>query len=240
VRLHRYIAQCGLTSRRKAEDLIREGRVAVNGVTVRQMGVLVEPEDKVEVDGTQLSRPRRQVFLLNKPKGVVTTLSDPQGRPTIVKFLPPHAVGVKPVGRLDKDTDGVILLTNDGALAARLTHPRYGVEKEYEATVRGQVSDNDVERLAKGVCIKGGKTAPAQVEKLGWNEREDTTRLRIVLHEGRKRQVRLMAESVGHPVVSLTRVRFAFLRKRGMRPGECRSLTQEETARLERMVGLRP
>jgi 23S rRNA pseudouridine2605 synthase len=239
VRLHRFIAQCGLTSRRKAEDLIREGRVTVNGQVVTEMGVTVGPEDSVEVDGELLAPPRRQVFLLNKPKGAITTLSDPHGRLTIVKFLPSNAVGVKPVGRLDKDTDGVIVLTNDGSLASRLTHPRYGVEKEYEATVQGLVSDRDLQRLATGVWIPGGKTAPARVERLGYSEKDGTTRLRLVLHEGRNRQVRLMAESIGHPVVSLTRVRFAFLRKRGLRPGECRALSQEETSRLERLVGLR-
>lgn len=238
MRLHRFIAQCGVASRRKAEDLIREGRVSVNGEPVTAMGVTVGPEDVVEVDGTVLSQPSPEVYLLNKPKGTLTTLSDPGRRPTVAQLLPPSARAVKPVGRLDMDTDGLLLLTNDGDLAMRLTHPRYGVEKEYRAVVQGMPDARDIERLQRGVNVEGKKTAPAQAWVASASERAGTSVLTIILHEGRKRQVRLMCEAVGHPVVSLTRVRIGPFRLKGMRPGECRRLSEQDVARLRKLTGL--
>jgi 23S rRNA pseudouridine2605 synthase len=238
MRLHRYIAQCGVASRRKAEELIREGRVSVNGEPVTAMGVTVGPDDVVEVDGTTLAPPSPEVYLLNKPRGVLTTLSDPGRRPTVAQLLPPSARAVKPVGRLDMDTDGLLLLTNDGELAMRLAHPRYGVEKEYRAIVQGTPDARDLERLQRGVNIEGKKTAPAEAWLASASERAGTSVLQIVLHEGRKRQVRLMCEAVGHPVVSLTRVRIGPFRLKGMAPGQMRRLGVREVEALRRSVGL--
>ena len=237
-RLHVRIAHSGLCSRRAAEKLIQEGRVTVNGETVREMGLSVAPTDEVRVDGQKLVEARSYTLLLNKPKGVVTTLSDPQGRPTIVRFLPDYGVQLKPVGRLDMDTSGLLLVTNDGELAHRLMHPRYGVEKEYLAVVRGIPDEKALEKLRRGVYIEGGRTSPARVEMHPGEKSQNSRSLRITLHEGRKRQVRQMCEAVGHPVLSLKRVRFGPFLLRGMREGECRLLGKQEIEQLRRSVEL--
>lgn len=239
-RLHVRIAHAGLCSRRKAEELIREGRVAVNGEIVQEMGVTVSPDDEVRVDNKPIRQAKLYTLVLNKPRGVVTTLSDPQGRPTIRKWLPDYGVQLKPVGRLDMDTEGLLLVTNDGELANRLAHPRYGIEKEYLAVVRGVPSENSLERLRHGVVIEGGKTAPASVEMLRAERDQPNRALRIVLHEGRKRQVRQMCAAVGHPVISLKRVRVGPLFLKGLRPGECKLLGKKEVDQLRRLVGLEP
>lgn len=232
VRLHRFIAQCGVCSRRKAEELIAEGRVTVNGETVVQMGTKVGDDDVVTVDGQRIRQERHIYLVMYKPKGVVTTMSDEKGRRTVSQLLPRLDAVVKPVGRLDKDTDGLLLLTNDGDLAKKLTHPSHGTEKEYEATVRGAVTERAVERLRTGVRIEGRKTRPAFVEVL--SSHETKSKLKIVLKEGWKRQVRLMCESVGHPVIELRRTRFGPLRLKGMSPGECRLLTQQQVDALKK------
>lgn len=237
-RLHKFIASAGLCSRRAAEELIRAGRVEVNGETVSELGIKVGDEDEVRVDGEVIRPQRKHYVLLNKPRGVVTTMRDPQNRPTILRHVPDLGVALKPVGRLDMDSEGLLLLTNDGELAARLTHPRYGVEKEYVAIVRGEVGEKALARLRKGVFIEGGKTAPAKVEAGRYDPKRGTTRLTLVLHEGRNRQVRLMGEAVGHPVVDLRRTRIAFLRLRDLPPGGCRALTKAEVASLRSLVGL--
>ena len=237
-RLHVRIAHSGLCSRRAAEVLIKDLRVAVNGKTVSEMGVMVGPDDDVSVDGRSLTVAKQYTLVMNKPKGVVTTLSDPQGRTTIAKLLPDYGVQLKPVGRLDMDSEGLLLVTNDGELAHRLMHPRYGVEKEYVAVVRGEPGDKALQKLRNGVHIEGGKTAPAKVEVLPKVRAGSTTSLRITIHEGRKRQVRLMCEAVGHPVTSLRRVRIGPLLLRGMRGGECRLLSKQEVENLRKLVGL--
>jgi len=237
-RLHVRIAHSGLCSRRAAEKLIQEGRVEVNGEPVREMGVLVGPDDEVRVDGNRITEAKQYTLLLNKPKGVVTTLSDPQGRNTIQQYLPDYGVQLKPVGRLDMETEGLLLVTNDGDLAHRLMHPKFGVEKEYVAVVKGVPEEKDLERLRKGVYIEGGKTSPAKVTMMPTEKSETTRTLRITIHEGRKRQVRLMCEAVGHPVVSLKRVRIGKLLLKGMRAGECRLLGKQELDDLKRQVGL--
>lgn len=239
MRLHRFIAQCGVTSRRKAESLISEGRVEVNGAVVTEMGVTVDPEsDSVSVDGKPLELPRPQVFLFNKPKGVVTTMSDPHGRKAVSDFFPTSVTGLKPVGRLDMATEGLLILTNDGELASRLTHPSWGVEKEYVAQVRSLPDEHDLDRLRKGIWIEGGKTSPAQVEVVNYDEKKGLATVTIVLHEGRKHQVRLMLEAVGHPVVTLKRVRIANFLIKGLVSGQVRKLGQREVQSLRRAVGL--
>lgn len=238
MRLHVYIAHAGVCSRRAAEELIKEGRVQINGELVTEMGVKVNEGDIVSVDGEDLTIARHYTVLLNKPTGVVTTLSDPQRRPTIVRYLPDYGVQLKPIGRLDMDTEGLLLCTNDGELSHRLAHPSFGIEKEYQAIVEGIPSEKALRDLQRGVFIEGKRTAPAKVEVIHVEEKKNTTGLRITIHEGRKRQIRLMCELVGHPVKSLKRVRIGSLRIRGMRAGECRLLGKEEVNELRSMVGL--
>jgi 23S rRNA pseudouridine2605 synthase len=238
MRLHRYIAQSGITSRRKAEELIREGRVMVNDSVVVEMGTKVEPGDHVTVDGETIAALEHQTVMLNKPKGVVTTLDDERGRQTVVSLLPPSLQGLKPVGRLDKDTEGLLLLTTDGELAARLTHAKFGVEKEYVATVEGRPTDATLDKLRRGVFVDGRRTAPAQFKLISFDERRQITTLNIVLHEGRKRQIRLMCLYSGHPVRTLRRVRIGNLLLKGMAPGEARLVPKKDLDRLKSMVGL--
>lgn len=237
-RLHVRIARSGLCSRRAAETLIQEGRVEINGELVVELGRKVGPNDEVRVDGQPVGTAKLYAVLLNKPKGVVTTMRDPQGRPTILRYLPDYGVMLKPVGRLDMDTEGLLICTNDGDLAHRLAHPRYGVEKEYRAVVKGIPDEKTLDKLRRGVWIEGGKTSPAQVSLVHAEARTNTTSLRITIHEGRKRQVRLMCEAVGHPVASLRRVRIGPLHIRGLRAGECRLLGQQDVQELRRLVGL--
>jgi len=232
MRLHKFIANAGLTSRRKAEDLIKEGRVTVNGDVVDVMGVLVAEDDDVRVDGKPLLQPRMYYLVMNKPKGLLTTSSDPFGRETVMKLLPDLGVALKPVGRLDKDTEGLLIFTNDGDLAMRLTHPRFGIEKEYLAIVSGSPDAKDLERIRKGIYIDGKRTMPAQAELKSFDEKSQLGKLSLILHEGRKRQVRLMCEAIGHPVVSLKRVRIGHLRLRDMAPGECRALGKSDISKL--------
>jgi 23S rRNA pseudouridine2605 synthase len=227
-RLQKVLAQAGFGSRRVCEDLIAAGRVTVNG-EVAQLGRRVDTEhDRVEVDAVAIGvRPGLVYYLLNKPPGVVTTASDPQGRPTVVHLVPAEP-RVFPVGRLDADTEGLLLLTNDGELTHRLTHPSFGVEKEYVAEVRGAPSRGAVRRLREGVDLDDGRTAPAKVALVEPNV------LRLVIHEGRNRQVRRMCEAVGHPVVRLVRTRIGPLRDPSLRPGTWRPLETAEVRSLER------
>ena len=227
-RLQKVLARTGIGSRRVCEELIAEGRVRVNG-EVAILGRRVLPDaDNIEVDGVPISvKPGLIYYLLNKPRGVVTTASDPQGRRTVVELVP-TAPRVFPVGRLDTDTEGLLLLTNDGELAHRLTHPSFGVEKEYLAEVQGTPSPGDLRRLREGVKLDDGPTSPARVSTLGPNL------LRITIHEGRNRQVRRMCETVGHPVTRLVRTRIGPLAERSLKPGEYRELTVKEVRALER------
>lgn len=237
-RLHVRIAHSGLCSRRAAEKLILEGRVTVNDRIVAQMGVKVMPDDDVRVDGVPVTAAKIYTIVMNKPTGVVTTLSDPQGRPTIVRYLPQYGVQLKPVGRLDMETEGLLVCTNDGELALRLAHPKYGVEKEYQAVVLGIPDEKALQKLKDGVFVEGRKTLPARVEVVHVEPKSNTTGLRITIHEGRKRQIRLMCEFVGHPVQSLKRIRYGPLYVRGLRAGECKLLGKKEVDELRRMVGL--
>jgi 23S rRNA pseudouridine2605 synthase len=229
-RLQKVLARAGIGSRRTCEELIAAGRVTVNG-EVAVLGRRVEPEtDVVEVDGVRIGVREGIVhYLLNKPRGVVTTASDPQGRRTVVDLVP-HEPRVFPVGRLDADTEGLLLLTNDGDLAHRLTHPSFGVDKEYVAEVEGQPRPAAVRALRQGVELDDGPTAPAKAVLTPPNV------LTITIHEGRNRQVRRMCEAVGHPVVRLVRTRIGPLVDRSLPPGTWRELTTDEVRALEKAV----
>ena len=230
MRLNAYLARAGVASRRRADELIKAGRVRVNGAP-GELNTVVGSRDVVEVDGERVRPQKLAYVLLHKPAGVVTTARDPQGRPTVVDLVQ-TAARVVPVGRLDADTTGALLLTNDGPLAHRLAHPRYGVEKVYVADVGGRPSDETIRLLAAGIELDDGPTAPARARRLG------RSRIELVLHEGRTHQVKRMFEAVGHPVVRLHRSRYAGLDTKGLEPGEWRELTREEVDRLRRLVGL--
>jgi len=224
VRLNAYLARAGVASRRAADELIKAGRVRVNGEP-GQLNTFVAHRDRVEVDGKEVAAQRLAYVLLHKPAGTVTTARDPQGRPTVVELvdLPERVV---PVGRLDADTTGALLLTNEGQLAHRLAHPRYGVEKVYEANVEGEPDERALERLRSGVDLEDGRTAPAQARLLG------PSTIELVLHEGRNRQVKRMCENIGHPVTRLHRSRYAGLTLEGLEPGRWRELEPSEVKRL--------
>jgi pseudouridine synthase len=224
MRLNAYLARAGVASRRGAEELIRAGRVRVNG-EVAGLATFVEASDRVELDGRPLAPQPLAYVLLHKPAGVVTTAHDPHGRPTVVELVgvPQRVV---PVGRLDADTTGALLLTNDGALSHRLMHPRYQVDKVYEAEVEGEPDDEALRRLAAGVELEDGPTAPAGVCRLG------PSRLELTLHEGRKHQVKRMCAAVGHPVTRLHRPVYAGLTLTGLAAGAWRELTAAEVESL--------
>ena len=224
VRLNRYLASAGLGSRRAVDELIRAGRVTVNG-EVRELGAAVGDGDLVAVDGSPVAPQELAYLILHKPSGVVTTASDPQRRRTVLDLVE-SPQRVYPVGRLDRDTTGLLLLTNDGELANRLAHPRHGVDKTYVAEVEGDPPPEAIRRLAEGVELDDGPTAPARARRLG------AGRLELVIHEGRNRQVRRMCEAVGHPVRRLHRTAYGPLELGTLAPGLWRPLTGEEVAAL--------
>jgi 23S rRNA pseudouridine2605 synthase len=236
-RLHKFLSRAGVASRRKCEELIAAGRVRVNGETVSLPGSTVDPEhDRVEVDGQPVALPKQHVYwLLNKPAGYVSTVHDPQGRPTVLDLLNQEQ-RLYPVGRLDQDSEGLLLLTDDGDLTQRLTHPSYEHEKEYQVLVEGRLAQKALQRLRAGVELEDGLTCPADVTVM--RTEAGGTWLRFVIHEGRKRQLRRMCEAVGHPVRRLIRVRMGPLTLGDLRPGQCRSLTARERTQLRRAAGL--
>jgi 23S rRNA pseudouridine2605 synthase len=226
MRLNAYLARAGIASRRGADELIKAGRVTVNGEP-GQLNTFVERHDCVEVDGEPVAVQKLTYVLLNKPTATVTTARDPQGRPTVVELVdvPERVV---PVGRLDADTTGALLLTNDGPLAHRLAHPRYGVEKVYEVEVEGEPHEEALRALAEGVELDDGLTAPARARLLA------SSTIELTLHEGRKHQVKRMCEAVGHPVRRLHRSRYAGLTVEGLEPGRWRELASTEVEGLQR------
>jgi pseudouridine synthase len=231
-RLNKALAEAGVASRRRAEDLIRAGRVKVNGKVVLNPAHKVQDGDELEVDGQRVQRTRRRVaLLLYKPPGYVSTVRDPWGRPTVLDLVGPSPYRLFPVGRLDLDSEGLLILTNDGELTQLLTHPRYGIEKTYEVLVRGRPSTEAIKRLEQGIRLEEGLTAPAKVRIL--RRQGLNTLLEITIHEGRKRQIKRMCQAVGHPVLFLKRTRIAFLTLAGLSPGKYRTLTQEEIGRLK-------
>jgi 23S rRNA pseudouridine2605 synthase len=233
-RLQKILSRAGVSSRRGAEELIAAGRVAVNGITVSEPGTKADPDtDTITVDGKQLGVNAASVYIvLYKPAGYMTTLKDPQGRPLVTDLLSGVRERVYPVGRLDYNTEGLLLLTNDGEWANALAHPRHEVDKEYHVRVRGRVSPEQVRRLAAGVELDDGNSAPAGVRIV--RESENNTWLSITIHEGRYRQVRRMCEAVSLTVVRLKRVRYGFLGLEGLKTGKYRFLTADEAARLRR------
>ena len=236
VRLQKIISAAGVASRRAAEKLIEEGRVQVNGATVTELGTKADPDtDDIRVDERRIKQPQRHRYLLlNKPRGYVTTRSDPEHRPTVLDLLKGVREYVYPVGRLDFDSEGLLLLTNDGDLAATLMHPRHEVERVYEAQVLGVPDAHDIDRLARGIVIEGRRTSPANVELLRERRTDgDTSFLRVTIHEGRTRQVRKMADAIGHPVRTLKRVRIGPIADKSLRPGSYRELTTEEVRKLK-------
>lgn len=241
IRLNRFLARAGIASRRKSDDLIAAGAVRVNGEIVDQPGSVVDPRrDRVEVHGRAARLPATfQYILLNKPAGLLVTRADDRGRATVFE----HTTGLRPgtvaVGRLDRDTTGVLLLTDDGELAYRLTHPRYGIDKVYEAVVVGRPTSTALRRLRRGVELEDGLTSPAEVRLLSDREDHPGNVLQIRMHEGRKRQVKRMCEAVGHRVNSLHRTEFAGLSTGRLRPGQSRALKAAEVASLLALTELR-
>ena len=227
-RLQKILSQAGVASRRAAERLMLDGRVSVNGVTVRELGSKADPtSDDVRVDGRRIKlSARRRYVLLNKPRGYMTTRSDPQGRSTVMALIDGVREYIYPVGRLDFDSEGLLLLTNDGELAARLTHPRHAVARVYEVRVLGLPDAHDIDRLRRGMVIDGRKTAPADVKLIG------SSLLVITIREGRNRQVRKMCDAVGHPVERLRRVAIGPIRDERLKTGQWRDLTRDEVKRL--------
>jgi 23S rRNA pseudouridine2605 synthase len=232
MRLNAFLARAGVASRRRADELIKAGRVTVNGEP-GELNTDVGAHDRVEVDGTEVKRQRLRYVLLHKPPGVVTTASDPQGRLTVVELVP-YEPRVVPVGRLDTDTTGALLLTNDGPLAHRLAHPRYGVEKTYVAEVEGDPNEDALQQLEDGVELEDGPTAPARARRLG------PGRVELVLHEGRKHQVKRMLAAVGHPVTHLHRSAYAGLTLDGVESGAWRELEPAEVAALREASAREP
>lgn len=231
MRLQKYMADCGVASRRACEQLILEGRVTVNGQTVTELGTKVSQDDKVTFDGKLLKPVQKRVYImLYKPDKVMSTVSDPEGRTTVLDLVN-EKTRLYPVGRLDYHTEGLILLVNDGDVAYHLTHPKFEIEKEYLVTIQGEISREEVLKLQGGVVIDGQKTAPAKVTVTEITDH--TTSLSVIIHEGRNRQVRKMFEAINKKVIRLTRFRHGDLVLTGLKPGSWRYLTENEVAYLE-------
>lgn len=230
VRLQKVIADAGVASRRKAEEMIIAGRVLVNDIPITSLGYSVDPEaDNVSVDGTPIKKEKKIYILLNKPKGVTSTVSDAHAEKTVVELIPTKE-RIFPVGRLDKDTTGALLVTNDGQLAHRLTHPKFKVDKKYEAKVNGLLDEISHRKLEKGIILDNKRTSPAKVRLV--SKDEDINTYEVQIHEGMKRQIRRMFEAVGFKVLELKRVLFAGLGVSGLKEGDWRYLTSDEVRRL--------
>lgn len=240
MRLQRYLAQAGVASRRKAEELITGGHVRVNGRVVSELGSKVDSrKDEVEVDGRRVRAQEHVYVLLNKPRGTVTTLDDPEGRPTVMTLVKGIDARLYPVGRLDFNTEGVLLLTNDGDLANALMHPSGEVEKTYHVKLRGLASPEVLDGFRAGVTLDDGtRTAPAEATLLGTSEGGNNSWMEVTIHEGKNRQIHRMAEALGHQVAKLHRIRYAGLNVDDLRPGTWRLLHDDEVARLRKMAGL--
>ncbi|MBD2846804.1 rRNA pseudouridine synthase [Paenibacillus sp. IB182496] len=232
-RLQKIMAQAGVASRRKCEALIQAGKVQVNGETVTELGFKADPKDDITVGGKPIKHERKLYLMLNKPKGVITSASDPQGRKIVADYLKGIKERVYPVGRLDYDTEGLLLLTNDGEFANLLTHPSHHVPRTYLATVRGVPHGSKLEKLAAGIKLEDGMTAPAEVEYHDVSPDDKHATIAITIHEGRNRQVRRMFEAIGHPVSRLKRVRIGDLGLANLQRGKFRHLTPQEIKALQ-------
>lgn len=234
-RLQKIISQAGIASRRGAENLITAGRVIVNGKVVTELGTKVERWDKVSVDGKFINNEKKVYILLNKPKGVVTTKEDPEGRRTIAHLVEDIKERIYPAGRLDYNTEGLLVLTNDGALTYGLTHPSHEINKTYIAEILGIAAEEELDRLRIGIKLEDGVTSPAKVERIAVDYERNLTTISITIHEGKNRQVRRMCEAIGHPVRKLKRTQYAFLDLKGVKRGSYRFLTEEEVQELYKM-----
>jgi len=237
-RLQKFLAHAGIGSRRKCEELILQGRVRVNGQIVSTLGTKIDPQkDKVAIDNKLVATKENMVYiLLNKPAGYVTTSKDPQGRPTVLDLVKQVNKRIYPVGRLDYETEGLLLLTNDGQLAYRLTHPKYKVKKIYQALVKGIPNEEALQLLRKGILLEDGMTAPAEVKILA--KINNNALLELSIHEGRNRQVRRMCEAINHPVLKLKRTQLGFLKLGSLPVGKFSFLTVKDVRRLKESVGL--
>ncbi|MEI4800738.1 pseudouridine synthase [Bacillus sp. FJAT-51639] len=239
-RLQKVIAQAGIASRRKAEELIQQGKVKVNGKVVTELGTKVSAQDKVEVNNIPLEKETPAYFLLYKPTGVISSVTDDKGRKVVTDFFAEIPQRLFPIGRLDYDTSGLILMTNDGEFANILMHPKYKVDKTYVAKVKGQLTGEKIRMLEKGVMLEEGKTAPARVKILSWDKRKEIAIVQLTIHEGRNRQVRRMFEAVGCKVMKLKRERYAFLELGSLRPGDARELSPHEVKQLRALASTKP
>lgn len=235
-RLQKVIAQAGIASRRKAEQLILDGVVKVNGKVVTELGTKVSPTDKVEVNGIPVEREEPVYYLFYKPRGVISSVKDDKGRKVVTDFLHETDKRVYPVGRLDYDTSGILLLTNDGDFAHLMMHPKSEIEKVYIAKVKGIPARENLKKLAKGIELEDGLTAPAKVKVLSIDKKKKTAIIEITIHEGRNRQVRRMFEKIGHPVMKLKREKYGFLTLDGLNAGEMRELTPHEVKQLRALA----
>lgn len=235
-RLQKVIAHAGLASRRKAEELIIEGKVKVNGEIVKELGVKVGANDQVEVNGVPLVKEAPVYFLLYKPRGVISAVQDDKNRKVVTDFFPEIEARIYPIGRLDYDTSGLLLLTNDGEFANTLMHPKYEIDKAYVAKVKGIPFRETLKKLEKGIMLDDGKTAPAKTKVLSIDKKKQTAIIEITIHEGRNRQVRRMFEAIGHPVLKLKRERYGFLTLHGLSAGEARELTPHEVKQLRTLA----
>ncbi|QDI89913.1 rRNA pseudouridine synthase [Salicibibacter halophilus] len=235
-RLQKVIAHAGVTSRRKAEDYIVAGRVAVNGKVVKELGTKVPEKATIEVDGIPIEREAPVFFLLYKPKKVISAVEDDKDRPVVTDYIDETEARIYPIGRLDYDTTGLLLLTNDGDFANSMMHPRSNINKTYIAKVKGKPSKDTLQRLSRGIKLDDGKTGPAKVSFKSGNKKNDTSIIELVISEGRNHQIKRMLEAVGHPVLKLKRERYAFLTLDGLDPGDFRSLKPVEVAKLREMA----
>ena len=236
-RLQKVMAEAGVASRRASEKLIATGHVQVNGQTVTTLGTKVAAKDKIEVDGVPLHREKQVYYLLNKPRGVISSAHDEKGRRTVVDILREDEIEerIYPVGRLDYDTTGLLLLTNDGALANKMMHPKFAVDKTYVAKVKGLISNDDLKQLRTGVKVDGRRTKPAKTRLKDTDREKKTSIVQLTIHEGHYHQVKRMLAAVGHPVIKLHRESYGFLNLQGVQPGDYRELRPEEVKRLSRL-----
>lgn len=235
-RLQKVIARAGIASRRKAEQLILEGKVTVNGKVVTELGTKVTDDDRVEVNGLPVEKEEPVYLLFYKPRGVISSVKDDKGRKVVTDFFPEYPQRIFPVGRLDYDTSGLLIMTNDGEFANLLMHPRYEIDKVYVAKVKGIPERRELKKLEQGVMLEDGMTKPAKIKMLSLNKKQKTSIIELTIHEGRNRQVRRMFDKIGYPVLKLKRERYAFLDLRGLQPGGFRELTPHEVKKLRALA----